>query len=170
MRLSEFHGVGKIYIDSTIFISHHSKDARDKESCTNFLKKVEAGRIDACTSSVVVEETAYILLKFKAAEILGSDRHYEIISTLRKDRNLFDDAWRVAEEHIQYVNALGFKGVLQIITQTAEPSFIGAIARKNRLLPRDATHVGIMKRNGIENIATSDSDFERVDFLKVWKP
>ena len=31
-------------------------------------------------------------------------------------------------------------------------------------------HVATMKRQGITNIATNDPDFERVEWLKVWKP
>ncbi len=38
------------------------------------------------------------------------------------------------------------------------------------LLPNDAIHVATMKRHGITSIATNDPDFERVGWLKVWKP
>lgn len=34
----------------------------------------------------------------------------------------------------------------------------------------DAMIVEIMKRNNLKDIATNDSDFERVDWIKVWKP
>ncbi len=121
MRLKEFQGVEKIYIDSTIFVSHHSKDATDRKECTAFLSTVEKGDINAVTSSIVIDETTYILLKFKAAEILNTDKHYKILDALRHDRNVFDEAWEVAQEHIDYVDALRAKNALQIITQTADP-------------------------------------------------
>lgn len=38
------------------------------------------------------------------------------------------------------------------------------------LLPNDAIHVATMKRHRIENIATNDKDFERVEWINVWKP
>ena len=38
------------------------------------------------------------------------------------------------------------------------------------LLINDAIHAATCKYYDIKNIATNDSDFERVDFLKVWKP
>ena len=34
----------------------------------------------------------------------------------------------------------------------------------------DALHSACCKVNDITDIATNDRDFERVDFLKVWKP
>jgi predicted nucleic acid-binding protein len=38
------------------------------------------------------------------------------------------------------------------------------------LLPNDAIHLATVRRYGITNIATNDRDFERVDWLNVWKP
>lgn len=72
--------------------------------------------------------------------------------------------------HIDYVDALRAKNVLQIITQTADPLAVKDLARKYQLLPRDASHLGIMLNNLISNIATGDSDFERVECIEVWKP
>jgi len=79
MNLERFRGTERIYIDSTIFVSHHSKDAVDRQECTAFLNAVEKRDINAITSSIAIDETAYILLKFKAAEILDTDKHYRIL-------------------------------------------------------------------------------------------
>jgi len=171
MNLEGFKGTERIYIDSTIFfVSHHSKDAVDRKKCTAFLNTVEKGDINAVTSSIAIDETAYILLKFKAAEILNTDKHYKILDSLRNDKEVFDEAWEVAQVHIDFVEALRAKNVLQITTQTADPIEMGDLARKYQLLPRDASHLGIMRKNMIKNIATSDSDFERVKDIKVWMP
>lgn len=170
MNLEGFKGTEKIYIDSTIFVSHHSKDAADRKECTAFFNAVEKGEINAVTSSIAIDETAYILLKFKAAEILNTDRHYKILDSLRHDKYVFDKAWEVAQVHIDFADALRAKNVLQIITQTADPVEMKELAKKFQLLPRDASHLGIMRKNMIKNIATNDSDFERVEDIKVWMP
>ncbi|HEC86384.1 MAG TPA: PIN domain-containing protein [Thermoplasmatales archaeon] len=49
------------------------------------------------------------------------------------------------------------------------PDFV-EISRTYNLMATDAMHVSVMKKHGITNIATNDSDFERVDWIKVWKP
>lgn len=170
MNLEEFESSEKIYIDSTIFVSHHSKDAVDRKECTAFLNAVEVGEISAVTSSIAIDETAYILLKFKASEILGTDRHYKILDSLRHDKKVFEEAWEVVEVHIDFVDALRVKNVLQIINQTVDPLELKDLAKKYQLLPRDASHLGMMRRNMIKNIATSDSDFEKVADIKVWMP
>lgn len=42
--------------------------------------------------------------------------------------------------------------------------------KKYKLMSNDAVQVATCKVHKIENIATNDNDFERVNFLKVWKP
>lgn len=170
MNLNEFQGAEGIYIDSTVFISHHSSDAANRKECTDFLCAVEKGDINAATSSIVTDETVYILLKFKAAEILDTNKHYKILKSSRHDRKVFDKAWEVAQEHIDYVDALRAKNVLRIITQTADPVTVKDLAIKYQLLQRDASHLGIMQKNLINNIATNDSDFEHVDNINIWRP
>jgi predicted nucleic acid-binding protein len=85
---------------------------------------------------------------------LGTDKHYKLLDSLRHDKNVFDEAWEVVEMHIDFVDALRIKNVLQIINQTADPIELKDLTKKYQLLPRDASHLGIMHRNLIENIAT----------------
>ena len=49
-------------------------------------------------------------------------------------------------------------------------SKVGDYMTKYNLLSADAIHSVSCKLHGIEHIATNDSDFERVDFLKLWVP
>jgi len=42
------------------------------------------------------------------------------------------------------------------------------ISKKYGLLSSDAWHVSLMQANNIQNIATLDHDFQRVDEIKVW--
>jgi len=72
-----------VYIDSSIWIIHHSKDLSFKKECTEFLRSVELGKYRAFISTLVVDEVTYILLKQKASELLVEDKHYKIL----KDRN-----------------------------------------------------------------------------------
>ena len=58
---------------------------------------------------------------------------------------------------------------ISILNGSLFPDFI-EISKKYWLMATDAIHVATMKRQGITNIATNDPDFERVEWLKVWKP
>ncbi len=38
------------------------------------------------------------------------------------------------------------------------------------LLGNDAVHAATCKAFGVSDIATNDADFERVSYLRIWKP
>ena len=44
------------------------------------------------------------------------------------------------------------------------------IARTDKLLPHDASHLAVMESAGVKDIASNDSDFGRVKGIKVWQP
>lgn len=44
------------------------------------------------------------------------------------------------------------------------------LSNKHGLLISDASHLAVMKAQGIANIATNDRDFERVNGIDVYKP
>ena len=44
------------------------------------------------------------------------------------------------------------------------------ISERYRLLISDAVHIAIMKKRGIVDLASNDSDFERVAGINLWKP
>lgn len=43
-------------------------------------------------------------------------------------------------------------------------------SKKYGLLSNDAIHAATMHINQIKTMATNDSDFERIEWIKVWKP
>jgi predicted nucleic acid-binding protein len=45
-----------------------------------------------------------------------------------------------------------------------------SVSRRYSLLSNDACIASFARTYGIPNIATNDPDFERVDWLTVWKP
>ena len=43
-------------------------------------------------------------------------------------------------------------------------------SERYRLLISNAVHIAIMKNRGIVDLASNDSDFERVAGINLWKP
>lgn len=159
----------KVYIDTSIFIRHHSKDLEYKHECTAFLSEVERGKWEAFISFLVIDEASYILLKYRAAELLKTYDLQKILQGLKRTK-LHEKAWATAQLHIDYVLGLRDKGVLKIIEQMPKPEEFARNARKYGLLPRDAIHVSLMLAHGIVNIATTDRNFDKVKGIKAWKP
>ncbi len=151
-----------IFIDSNIFI-YHFLDV--SEPCTNFLENIELGDIDGYTSTVVLSEVLHRLMIAEVNEIYDIDpkkvvkylkQNPEIISTLEK-----------CETAINEINEFN----INILTVTVESIYQSRSIRKEYgLMTNDSLNLYVMKINGLNNMATNDSDFERVDWLHVWKP
>jgi len=70
-------------------------------------------------------------------------------------------------DSVFYIEKLG----ISIITLSFEDIKLSAeFKRKFTLLTNDAINLAVMKNNHIANLASNDSDFERVDFLTLYKP
>ena len=170
-NLSQFEEEEPIYIDTAIFVHLFSDDDMLGEKCTLFMEDVEKGKVQGITSTLTLNETAFVLLKLKAGEILGTDRHYEIISKLRKDANLIRQCYKTVDDFLGYIANLEQLKVLQVLEiDRLTTNLAYQLAYKYGLLPRDACHLAIMKSHELKHIATTDSDFEKIDILSAWKP
>jgi predicted nucleic acid-binding protein len=49
------------------------------------------------------------------------------------------------------------------------PDFV-EVSKKHQLMATDAAHLATMRNNGIKNLASNDSDFGRVPWIKLWMP
>ena len=72
-----------------------------------------------------------------------------------------NDVW----EEMDIIN--GFHIV--ILDAQTFPEFV-QLSKRFHLMAMDSAHLAIMKLNGLTNLATNDADFERIPYLKVWKP
>ncbi|KXA99073.1 hypothetical protein AKJ42_03790 [candidate division MSBL1 archaeon SCGC-AAA261C02] len=89
------------------------------------------------------------------------------VDTLKGDPHGFaalEASWNNIKK-IQNMSNLTILGISPVMFKEAVE-----ISKADKLLPHDATHAAAMKTMNLKHIATSDADFERVDFLKVWRP
>ena len=153
----------RVFIDANIFLNVALEDAH-ADTCKDFLKKVHEGKVGGFVSLVVLDEILFKLLqseissKFKVPlrEVVGyAKRNPKCMTQLAK-------CWE-AMENILSMN-------ITVLDMPKELKSVISNCRKYALLTRDSLHVTVMEQDDIKDIATSNSDFERVDFLKVWKP
>lgn len=74
------------------------------------------------------------------------------------------------KEYKNYISYLCLAGleILSVYSTIAMNSV--DLGEKYGLLTADSIHLATMSAYGIKNIATNDSDFEGIDFIKIWKP
>ena len=154
-----------VYVDSNIIIYDATNHPEYGASCSKFLDRVEFGEISAVTSVLSVNETVHKLSVIELSSKLKK-KPVSVIPLIKKNPSILDELETpfFAVESIMNMN-------LEIVGLFV-PIFVAALEsmKQYRLMSNDAIHVATMKRYGITNIATNDPDFERVEWIKVWKP
>ena len=142
-----------IFIDSSVFLVFFIDGV-------NIFDKLEGKLL---TSINVIEEVTYVLIKEKAKDLTGIDRHYDLLNYLRENPKFVSE---ISEEVISDItDVLNFYDIS--VLPPANHSAMFEIVKSYGLLPNDALIAATCKHYGIRKIATFDEDFKRVDFLDV---
>lgn len=163
MKLKGIQRSSKVFIDSNIITYHLSGHSIFGGASRNFLKDVERGEYESYVNDVVLSEVLLNFIKSELFRLRGIKPH-RVVREIKRDPSLiglvnFDAVTKLFENLRVEILPVEYK-----CKELVE--FISGYF----LLPNDALHVATMKRYGITNIATNDPDFERVGWIKVWKP
>ncbi|MFA4935364.1 MAG: PIN domain-containing protein [Candidatus Methanoperedens sp.] len=152
------------FVDSNIFTYFLLEDRRYFNKVKAFFDGINTGEIFGFANNIVFTET---LFNFVKAEVIISEN-------IR-----VKDFIKIAKLHPDIIANVDISPVLELFNL---PNFYmldlpsGAISDIKEmhsmygLLSNDAYHLLTMKFFGITDITTNDSDFDRVDWIKVWKP
>ena len=162
MKLKDLHTGSEVFIDSNIITYHLSGHSIFGGACRNFLKGVERGEYESYVNDVVLSEVLLNFIKSELFRLKGIKPH-RVIREIKREPHLiellnFDAVTKLFESLRVEISPVEYncKELVEFISRYF-------------LLPNDALHVATLKRYGITNIATNDPDFERVEWLKVWK-
>jgi len=127
------------------------KDAVYFSSCSKFLKEIEDGDYIGFIDDIVIAETIFNFVKWRVVKEYKINAR-DFISFIKKEPEV------IGKVDISDVDEIkNIRGMLKDV-------------HARSLLSNDAFHLLTMVYLGIENIATNDADFERVEGIKVWKP
>ena len=154
------------FVDANIFLFTIWDDDLYGLSCKEFLNRVEAGKLKGYTSVVVLDEVfhrlmlAELYIRFSILPRKASSTVHSRPELLSKLETCFEDV--IALHQVSHLTILPIDGELQKMAVQ--------LSRKHKLLSHDALHTACCEKMEIDNIATLDRDFERVEFLTVWTP
>ena len=162
MILRDLPSKSRVFIDSNIFIYHFLDIS---EPCTDFLERVELREIEAYTSTVVIAEVLHRLMVAELIKKYGV-KSSKALKYLKERPEVLSELEK-CEIAVKEIQAFRIK----ILSVPIDAVFQSENLRKEYyLLTNDSLNVYVMKINGLTDIATNDADFERVEWLKVWKP
>ena len=145
-----------IFLDSSVFLRFFIDGVAVFENLPNSL----------VTSTNVIEEVTYVLIKQKARETEGKKLHYELLRFLRENPLQVTRIFKEIRKDIRTV----LEGLTIRVLEPADFEEMWSAIETYGLLPNDALIAATCKINGIRKIATFDEDFKKVDFLEVSVP
>jgi predicted nucleic acid-binding protein len=165
MNLHSVPSTTEIFIDANIFVYHFSGPTELTPACSAFLRRVENRDLVGFTSLTVVAEVLHRLMVIEATETLQVEAK-RAVGYLKEHPT---EAKKLLK-HLTVPGKIQDMGVHPLA-----PTFDDLLASQEfkigfGFLTNDAINLAVMKRHNLIHIATNDSDFERVEYLKVWKP
>jgi predicted nucleic acid-binding protein len=155
-----------VFIDANIFLYKILEHWKYVQPCTDFLKDINYGKYSGVTSVFVCNEVFHRVMLAELFEKRNIEAKHAI-KYLKDSPDAIKElsAARVAIENIAQIENLMIVGVEREALDVAIE-----FSHKYGLLATDAIHAATMKMEGLSILATNDRDFERVDWLKLWKP
>ncbi|MFH1625481.1 MAG: hypothetical protein ABID54_10065 [Pseudomonadota bacterium] len=83
MFLSDLEDGSSIFIDANIFIYHFSKESKLNPASSDFLERVESGRIRGVTSTSIIQEATHRMMIMEAAAILVEIKARDMVKYLK---------------------------------------------------------------------------------------
>jgi predicted nucleic acid-binding protein len=163
--LHEIEAGSRVFIDANVFVYHFSKGSEFNKSCTDFLYRVEMSQIHGVTSAGIIMEASHRLMMVEASSVLEVE-----IRNLPKYLKQHPDIVKQLTKHLTVPNKIAALNIeiVQITQKVIEASQLNKT--KYGFLSNDALTLKIMEDIGTANIASNDSDFKRVDWLKLYLP
>ena len=164
--LEALPGSSDVFIDANIFLYHIMKRPKWFLPCHEFFMAIESGAYNGFTSTLVLNEVLHKLMLAEATHTYGLRSEYDAANALKRDPDKISGLSQVWKSYS------AIKDYPIIIYGCNESLLDMAVDLSNKygLLISDATHLAVIKAEGIFNIATNDRDFQRIDDINIYKP
>lgn len=165
MTLWQIPSATEIFVDANIFVYHFSGPTDLTPACSGFLRRIEDRDLVGFTSLIVAAEALHRLMIIEATEVL----QIEARRAVRYLKQHPAEA-RKLSRHLVVPERIQAMGVSILSPTTDDLHASQEFKLAFGYLTNDAINLAVMKRHRLAHIATNDADFERVEYLKVWKP
>jgi len=165
-KLESLEPNSEVFVDANIFLYSIFDHPTLKPSCESFLTKIESNEYNAVTSPLVLNEVVYKLMLAEVANIHNLDSDRKALRLIRRNPDVITD---LSQTWGDYSDIKEYPITIKKIDEKAMDLAV-EFCEEYKLLTSDATHIAIMKQNNITNLASNDSDFERVGWINLHKP
>jgi len=170
--LTTLPGGTSVFVDTNIFHFHYQGKSI---SCSNFINRVAQGEVEAYVNTQVLSDLLHHLMCTEVAGKLGINRtNYNQVKNFLRGQQGQKYPLKDYEAQFEAIIAIGLH-VLPINENLLVDTKVER--QQYYLMTGDSLHLGTMNRRKIkrrkvplQDIVTSDADFELIPGLTVWKP
>ncbi len=165
MTFADLLAGDSVFIDANVLIYHFAHHPTYGAPCRQLLQRVEGQDLLGFTSTHVLGEVAHQLMIAEALTVPGWSAG-KVKKRLRQQPAALQGLTRFR---------VALEAVLQsrIKVLTIDPPLLGTaatISQQYGLLTNDALIVAVMQAHGLDKIASSDADFDRVPGITRYAP
>jgi predicted nucleic acid-binding protein len=154
-----------IFLDANTLIYHFSNERTYGPACTQLIKRVELGDLSGFTSAPALADVAHRLMTLEAMN-RNAWPQAGLAARLKKHHGEIPHL-SIYRQAIAGMPLLGIQ-VLPITFSTVEAATL--LSQQHELLTGDALVVAVMQAHGLTNLASNDTDFDRVLGLTRYAP
>jgi predicted nucleic acid-binding protein len=152
MIFADLASGAEVFLDANTFVYHFAPDPLYGADSNALLERIERQDVRGVTSTHVLTEFAHRLMTIEAVSLFGWPQT-GIAYRLRK--------------HAGEIRKLSvFKNSIEAVLK----SLAASISQQSGLLSNDALLAAVMQSHGIANLASNDSDFDRVSGIVRFAP
>jgi predicted nucleic acid-binding protein len=154
-----------VFIDANTLIYHLGPDPDFRPACQDLLERCARQELAGFTSAHVVSNVAHRIMTLEAMDRFGWPAAGIGRRLLRHPENL-----RLLTRFRQAVDEIPGFGIEVLPITMRLVSAAAAVSQQHGLLSGDALVVAVMREHGLVNLASHDSDFDRVPELARYAP
>jgi predicted nucleic acid-binding protein len=165
MTFADLPGGASVLVDANTLVYHFQPLPVFGPACTDLVERIEHQQLIGFTSTHVLSEMAHRLMTLEACALFGWP-YPGIAQRLRQHPAQVQALTRFRQAN-QEVPQCG----IQVLT--IPPTLIdlaAAVSQQTGLLTNDALVIAVMQAHGLMNLASNDSDFDRVPGLTRYAP
>ena len=154
-----------VFVDANTLTYHFEPHVRWGPACTHLLQRIENQQLVGYTSSHVIAEVSHRLMTIEAHKLFG----WQITGIGNRLRTNPIEVRKLALFRTSVEKLL--QGKLQVLIVTPALLAVAAgLCQQLGLLTNDGLIVAVMQTHGLTNIASNDSDFDRVTGIARYAP
>ena len=165
MSFDDLVSPADVFLDANTFIYHFTSHPKWGAACTRLLERIEFQELRGFISTHVLADIVHRLMTTEAMDLLGWPGT-RLAARLRKHHaeipklSVYPKALiKIAQIGIQVLPVLE-----QHVIQASQ------LSQAHELLTGDALVVAVMRANGLTNLASLDTDFDRVQGITRYAP